>query len=176
MAGYDKYLLKWAWPLFGDDDRMAETLADIQRGRGVQDDAEDVIRLVQLFRARWDRADGQTPVTLEYLTRAETDATALITLLEAGTRDKQRELARRAFNAWRNDYRDIMLLGRYLLRDQDKAAEMFPGIRARRSPPTRSHPEDSGLEVGDTDIDTDVLDETAGDTTGDVATRDSSAA
>jgi len=176
VAGHDKYLLKWAWPLFGDDDRMAETLADIQRGRGIQDDAEDVIRLVELFRARWDQADGQTPVTLEYLTRAETDATALITLLEAGTRDKQRELARRAFNAWRNDYRDIMLLGRYLLQDQDNAAEMFPGIRARRNPPTRSQPGDSGVDDTDTDTDTDVLDETAGDTTGDVATRDSSAA
>lgn len=133
VAGYDRYLLKWAWPLFGDDDFLAGILADIQRGRGAQDDAEDVLRLVELFRASWELADGQTPVTLEYLTRAETDATELVTVLDADIRDEKRDLARRAFTAWRDDYREILFAGRYLLRDQDNASELFPGIRARQS-------------------------------------------
>ena len=140
VFGHDRYLLKWAWPLFGDDPVKSEILADIQRGRGVQDDAEDVIRLVGMFRTHWDQADGQTPVTRDYLTRAETDATELITLLEADSQDSKRDLARRAFTAWRDDYREIMFLGRYLLRGSSNVSELFPGIRPPRSTPARPRP------------------------------------
>lgn len=50
VAGHDR-LIGWAWPLFGSDPEDAETLRDISRGTGRRDDAEDVLRLVDLYRA-----------------------------------------------------------------------------------------------------------------------------
>ncbi|MCG8424919.1 MAG: hypothetical protein MJE77_44110 [Proteobacteria bacterium] len=154
VAECDHYLFKWAWPMFGDDPELATALLDIQRGRGQQDCAEDVLRLVEMFRDHWAQASGQTPVTLEYLDRAEADATRLVTMLDADDLDGVRDLARRAYSAWYHDYRDIMALGRYLLRDRRGIETMFPGIAAerrsaRRGPSSSNQPDEPASAGGE---------------------------
>ncbi|MCG8420628.1 MAG: hypothetical protein MJE77_22135 [Proteobacteria bacterium] len=148
-AEHNRYLLKWAWPLFGDERDRVILLSDIQHGTGFQDDAEDVLRLVELFRSLWQEAAGKTPVTLKFLDQAEANATELVTLLDAKANDKKRELAWRAYTAWSNDYSDLMKLGRYLLRHTRGVEDMFPGISRRRAAASRrqSSPADSGSEA-----------------------------
>ncbi|GAB4562896.1 MAG: hypothetical protein Tsb0020_11610 [Haliangiales bacterium] len=133
VTEHDRYLSKWAWPLFGDDPELNAVLVDIRAGRGVQDDAEDVVRLAQLYRSRWQQAAGKTPVTMDYLSTAEAEATELITLLDEGV-DAARDVAWRAFAYWRQAYQDLMNLGRYLTNNNEGSESQFPGISsARRS-------------------------------------------
>lgn len=157
VAQHDQYLLKWAWPLFSDDKETADVLADISRGTGHQDDAEDVLRLVKLYRSQWHLADGQTPVTRARLDAAEADATEMVTLLSSDTPNRVRDLAWRAYTAWRQDYVDLMALGRYLMRHMDNVDLMFPGIFAARVPSTPQSSDQAAEEDApdDTDNDTD---------------------
>ncbi len=140
VAEHDRYLSKWAWPLFGDDPELNAVLVDIRSGRGVQDDAEDVVRLAQLYRSRWQQADGKTPVTMDYLSTAEAEATELITLLDEGGVDPARDLAWRAFTFWRQTYHALMNLGRYLTSDDESSEDLFPGIGNARRPAPRTPP------------------------------------
>ena len=128
VARHDTYLLGWAWPLFGGDEKLADVLGDIRAGTGHQDSTEDVIRLVAMYRERWDQAEGKTPVTREYLAQAEADATEMVGLLDSAAGDGRRDLARRAYTAWRNDYHDLVSLARYLLQGSSDLEARFPGI------------------------------------------------
>jgi hypothetical protein len=128
VAEHDRTLMKWARPLFGDDAELALLLDTIQRGTGHQDSADDVIRLVGVFRSHWSEAAGQTPITEGYLDEAEADATQMLEALSKGKPREARDLARRAYTAWHTDYQEIMLLGRYLARHETDTAARFPGV------------------------------------------------
>ncbi|MCG8424719.1 MAG: hypothetical protein MJE77_43065 [Proteobacteria bacterium] len=151
VADHDRYLFKWAQPLYGDDPELAAVLADIKRGRGLQDDAEDVLRLVGLYRTHWDRAAGQVPVTPQRLDQAEADATEMVTLLDASPLDKKRDLAWRAYTMWRKDYHDLMNLGRYLLCDTKGVESMFPSIGVGRTTGSRQPSSSAGNGRDNTD-------------------------
>jgi hypothetical protein len=144
VAEHDRTLLKWARPLFGDHPGRAQILDDIQRGTGHQDSAEDVVRLVALFRGNWAEAEGQTPITGEHLDAAEADATRMLEFLSGKNAAEARDLVRRAFTAWAWDYREIMALGRYLARDEPDVAIRFPGIHAERTGVRRGKNEPGG--------------------------------
>jgi hypothetical protein len=133
VAEHDRTLLKWARPLFGDHPERAALLDSIQRGTGHQDSAEDVVRLVTMFRGNWTDAEGKTPITREYLDAAEADATRMVEFLSGKDSAQARDLARRAFTAWARDYRELMALGRYLARHEADATTRFPGIHAERT-------------------------------------------
>lgn len=133
----DAYLFDWAWPLFRRDPQLLEILIDIRKGRGYRDDAEDVLRLVKLLRDQWVFAKGKTPVTEEYLTQAEKDATEFLKLLDLRDSSKTgspRDLLQRAYTRWYLTYDELCQLGRYLLRHDPEAAEKFPGVFSKRSP------------------------------------------
>jgi hypothetical protein len=49
---HDEMLSAWAVPAFRQDEEASAEVADILRGRGMRDDAEDTVRLVALFRGR----------------------------------------------------------------------------------------------------------------------------
>jgi hypothetical protein len=79
---YDRYLSRWAVAVFDSDPDAKKVVASILRGRGTRDDADDTVRLVDLFRKHWDNVAGKTPVTTSYLESAEADATELLQLLD----------------------------------------------------------------------------------------------
>ena len=133
---HDEVLSGWAVPLFRKDPEASATLADILRGGGTRDDAEDTLRLVDLFRSRWDEVGGRTPVTEHQLAEAEADAAELIRILDAIEGEglgSPRDLRRRAFTYWFQPYSEVFLLGRYLLRHDLVAAERFPGLAVERA-------------------------------------------
>jgi hypothetical protein len=132
---HDEALSGWAIPLFRKDPDASAIVADILRGKGIRDDAEDTLRLAALFRSRWAEVAGKTPVAEAQLAEAESEAGELIRILdtiESEGLGSPRDLRRRAFTFWFQPYMEIFLLGRYLLRGDVAAAERFPGIAAER--------------------------------------------
>jgi hypothetical protein len=130
---HDETLSGWAVPLFRKDQEASALVADILRGKGIRDDAEDTLRLSALFRSRWGEVAGKTPVAEAQLAEAESEAAELIRILdtlESEGLGSPRDLRRRAFTYWFQPYTELFLLGRYLLRHDVAAAERFPGIAA----------------------------------------------
>lgn len=148
VAEHDKMLLKWAWPLFGDDEVLKKLLADIQRDTGHQDDAEDTIRLVRMFRTNWAAAAGKTPIDEAYLDQAEADATEMIAMLTSKA-EQMRDLARRGFTAWRIEYREIIRVGRFLRFHEPNVLELFPGIAPDKASRSNSDGEGGATDDGD---------------------------
>ncbi|HSN99152.1 MAG TPA: hypothetical protein VLS89_12745 [Candidatus Nanopelagicales bacterium] len=146
---HDDALSQWAVPLFRKDPVASQEVADILRGRGIRDDAEDTVRLVALFRRHWANVKGKTPITAAYLEEAERDATALVAILdeaEGVTTGSPKDLRRRAYSWWAEAYQEIFDLGRYLLRADPAAAERLPAISAERSAPEKSPAEPAPAE------------------------------
>ena len=136
VRGHDDYLSGWAVPLFKHDDELRAQVADIVRGRGTRDDAEDTVRWAALFKGQWAHAEGKTPVTLEYITTAEGEATELLQMLDADTNESfgsPRDIRRRAYTRWLLTYNELYHLGHYLLRADPRAAAPLPGIAAERN-------------------------------------------
>jgi hypothetical protein len=130
VASHDRFLSKWANVLFGDDPEHAASLRDISRGTGRRDDAEDVLRLVALYRANWDQVkDLQKAVTEARLEQAVADATRQLDYLRNGVTNPARQLAEAAYSLWHADYNALMQLGRYLTWRDGDSLERFPGIR-----------------------------------------------
>jgi hypothetical protein len=169
---HDHYLLGWATPMFGKDPRHAATLRDISRGHGRWDDADDVQRLVTLFRSNWDQVKENPWVTEEYLDTAAADAAKQLDYLRSRKNNKARRLANAAFAMWYFDYNELMKLGRYLARDDDDWRERFPGVRELATGSGAAADdedlEDEGLEDEDVaDEDDDVPDEEDDENEGD---------
>lgn len=140
---HDDYLSGWAIPLFKHDEELSARVADIVRGKGTRDDAEDTVRWAALFREQWAHAKGKTPVTLEYLAGAEAEATELLQMLDLDNNESlgsPRDLRRRAFTRWVTSYDELYSLGRYLLRDDPESAARIPGIAAERGEPEATPP------------------------------------
>ncbi len=132
---HDDTLASWALPLFKRNKDLRPLVDDILRGRGTRDDADDTIRWVGLFRQEWSNVEGQTPVTLDSLHKAEEEATELLGILDAAedeTLGSPRDLRRRAFTRWIGTYSEIFHLGRYLLRGDPEAAQRFLAISTER--------------------------------------------
>jgi hypothetical protein len=133
VKGHDKFLFKWAVPFFSDDPGHAETLRDIARGTGRRDDAEDVLRLVSLFRSNpsgWSEVkDGDKKLDKAYLDQAHADATKQLDYLRNGVANPARIVADAAYSLWFFDYDELMQLGRYLTRRQVDSLDRFPGVR-----------------------------------------------
>jgi hypothetical protein len=130
---HDKFLFKWAVPFFGDDPGHAETLRDIARGHGRRDDAEDVLRLVSLYKSNpssWAPIkDGEQKLDEEYLKIAKANATKQLDYLRNAAANPARIVADAAYSLWFFDYDELMHLGRYLTRRQVDSLERFPGVR-----------------------------------------------
>jgi hypothetical protein len=135
---HDETLSGWAVRLFEDDEEARAVVADILRGKGIRDDAEDTIRLVALLRRHWPAVAGRIPATEAQLLQAESEASELVQILDAmegAAPGSPRDLRRRAFTFWFHAYTEIFLLGRYLLRDDLAAAERFPAVPGERGLP-----------------------------------------
>ncbi len=90
---HDEILLGWAKPALRTNKDASLLLADIQRGRGIRDDADDTLRLVALFRSHWASVNGKIPISQADLETAETEATELLRSSTAAmTRPKGRRV------------------------------------------------------------------------------------
>jgi hypothetical protein len=154
VGEHDRFLFKWATPIFADHPVHGPTLRDISRGAGRRDDAEDVLRLVALFRDQWDAVKEQVPaVIVERLDQAAADATEQLAALAGSGASPLRKLADAAYTLWYRDYDEVIALGRYLSRREADARDRFPGVR---NPGTRRSSElDDELEELDEELDVD---------------------
>jgi hypothetical protein len=134
VAAHDQMLMKWAIPLFDDNPQHVETLRDIQRKTGRRDDAEDVLRLVRLFRDNWKLAEGNKKLTLKMLDTAATEAATQLELLESSKANPARDVAARAYTAWAVDYGELVAMCRYLTRHDEDSVARFPGIHSAANP------------------------------------------
>jgi hypothetical protein len=155
VAEHDRFLFKWALPVFGDHPEHAETLRDISRGTGARDDAEDVLRLADLYLGNWKQVEAlqlQHAVSKAYIDQAVADATRQLDVLTHGAQNPARRLADAAYSQWFHDYNQLMHLGRYLNRDEPDVVIRFPGVRelATRSGGT-DDVEDEVRDDGETD-------------------------
>jgi hypothetical protein len=155
VAEHDRFLFKWALPVFGDHPEHAETLRDISRGTGARDDAEDVLRLADLYLGNWKQVEAlqlQHAVSKAYIDQAVADATRQLDVLTHGAQNPARRLADAAYSQWFHDYNQLMHLGRYLNRDDPDVVIRFPGVRelATRSGGT-DDVEDEVRDDGETD-------------------------
>ncbi len=129
--GNDRYLFKWLWALFEDDPELHAELEDIRHGRGKRDDAQDVLREVELFRAHWGQATGRTPVTEQCLADAEQAALEQLKLLEEQSLEhagSPLDLRRRAYTRWHMAYDLVIRAGRYLAWANPAADKLFPAL------------------------------------------------
>lgn len=154
VAEHDRFLFKWAMPVFGDDPEHAETLRDISRGTGARDDAEDVLRLADLYLGNWKQVEAlqlQHAVSKAYIDQAVADATRQLDVLTHGLQNPARRLADAAYSQWFHDYTQLMHLGRYLHRDEPDVVIRFPGVRelATRSGESKDV-EDDVIDEGET--------------------------
>ncbi|MDI1431052.1 hypothetical protein [Polyangium sorediatum] len=136
VRSHDETLFGWAKPAFRTNKEASTILSDIQRGRGIRDDADDTLRLVSLFRSHWASVNGKTPITEADLQTAEAEATELLQILDGGDdppKGSPRDLRRRAYTAWHRTYAEVFHLGRYLSRHDSAAARRFPAIAPERS-------------------------------------------
>ncbi|MDI1481429.1 hypothetical protein [Polyangium sp. y55x31] len=136
VRSHDETLFGWAKPAFRAHKEASAILADIQRGRGIRDDADDTLRLVSLFRSHWAAVNGKTPITQAELETAEAEATELLQILDGGDdppKGSPRDLRRRAYTAWHRSYAEIFHLGRYLSRHDPAALQRFPAIAPERN-------------------------------------------
>jgi hypothetical protein len=123
---HDRHLSSWAIPVFRKNDDARAAVASILRGKGLRDDAEDTLRLVDLFRRTWDEVKGQVPITLEQLAEAESEAEELILLIgtfDSDQRGSLRDIRKRAFTAWLKPYKEVYHLALYLLRGDPGALQ-----------------------------------------------------
>lgn len=156
----DRYLMSWAIPLFGHDPHCAAILSDISRGTGKRDDAEDVQRLVKLYRKHWDLvASKVTEITTEYLDQAAQNAAKQLALLRGGKQNPARKDADAAYWLWYQDYVEVMQLGRYLTWREPDSVQRFPGVQEERSGPaaqaSNSAQDDELVQEDDADFDDD---------------------
>lgn len=101
---------------------------------GRRDDAEDVLRLVALYRENWDQVkELQKAVTEARLEQAVADATKQLDNLRNGVPNPARRLAEAAYSLWYADYNALMQLGRCLTWRDGESLERFPGIRELRT-------------------------------------------
>ena len=132
----DRTLMMWANPIFGSDPDHAATLADIARGKGRRDDAEDVQRLVILYRSNLPLVmSTQKVITEDYLDKAATNAAKQLAYLRRRKKNPARKLADAAYLLWYRDYVDLMQLGRYLTWREADSMQRFPGVQEERNAP-----------------------------------------
>lgn len=133
---HDRHLSSWAIPVFRKDDKARAAVAAILRGRGLRDDAEDTLKLVDLFRQNWGNVKEKVPMTTTYLSEADAEARELIQLLDAIDSDEPgspRDLRKRAFTAWVQGYRELFYAGCFLLRGDLGAVQRLSVISPERT-------------------------------------------
>jgi hypothetical protein len=151
---HDHYLMSWAWPMLGKKDPgHAATLRDISRGSGRWDDADDVQRLVSLFKDNSDQIPENPFITEAYLDKAALDAAKQLDYLRSRKQNKARKRANAAFAMWFLDYDELMHLGRYLTRREADSLLRFPGVREVLTGGGGGEPEPEPAEGEDEDED-----------------------
>lgn len=137
-------ILKATLYLWEDHPTLAPLVADIQKGRGREDAADDLVRLADLWKNNWKDAEGRSKITLDMIQRAATDGARFLAHLDKQPTDTQlQQAALLRQKAW--SFLDLALTevtdtGRYLFRKQDPLTR-YPSLQnspssKKTSPPT----------------------------------------
>jgi hypothetical protein len=132
---HDDELFSWAWVLFRHKEGIRDLLTEIRAGRGFRDDAEDVLRLVKLYREQWSTIKAKSPYSEKELTTAAEEATQLLTLWQKtqGSKPESHKLFRQGFVVWSRMYDELKAVGRFVARSNENIEERFPKISRPRS-------------------------------------------
>ena len=137
-------ILKSTLYLWEDHPTLAPLVADIRKGRGYEDAADDLVRLADLWKHNWKEAEGRSKITLDMIQRAATDGARFLAHLDKQPTDTQlQQAALHRQKAW--SFLDLALTevidtGRYLFRKQDPLTR-YPSLQnspssKKTSPPT----------------------------------------
>ena len=145
---HDRTLFKWAWALFETDEKLSKILSAIKKGSGYRDSADDVVKSVKFLENNWARVENKTPLTPEYLDLAAKDALKLIKLLDKIEKVKTHEmkdLRKRAYTAWYEQYMEIRAAGHFILRGRKDLDlnKLFPNVSPIKSKYSTKKPKDS---------------------------------
>ena len=114
---------------------------DIRGGRGRKDDAEDVLRLILMFRENWKTASKHFPYSEKELETFAAEASEQLQLLQVADARINQLNYHRAYTLWSRCYKELMLAGRYVLRNAADRDERFPNISSGRRPSSVQTPE-----------------------------------
>ncbi len=122
-------LLAAADYLWRHDERIKKLLKLIREGSGLQDLADDLSRLVVLFRQSWEQIESQSQITLEDLEQASQHAervlsTALLKEQQVALQDRNR-----AYTLFHLAYQSLCAAGRFLYHREKQPALFYPALR-----------------------------------------------
>lgn len=115
--------------VFRTDAAVRDLLADVRRGVGYLDLADDLNRLVDVFRARWTAAEGRSAITPADLDRAARLSAEILKQLSTGGKpatdsaSAAADLRRRAYSFANRAYTEIRAAAEYVHRRNPAALE-----------------------------------------------------
>lgn len=127
----DKRFMPWVEAIYGAHPVLGPVVADIRRGTGPRDDAEDVERQGDLLLR--PLPDGiALPFSADEIKAATRDAAAYLSLVQHGSPliAEGERLRRLAYAGPYADYNEIRAFGLLLDRFAPDVAERFPGLEA----------------------------------------------
>ena len=134
-------ILKATLYLWEDHPTLAPLVADIRKGRGHEDAADDLVRLADLWKNNWKDAEGRSKITLEMIQRAANDGARFLAHLDKQpTPTKLQQAALHRQKAWSfldEALTEVIDTGRYLFRKQDPLTR-YPGLQSSPSSKKKS--------------------------------------
>jgi len=118
------------------DDIVKELLADIRRGTGFVDLADDLNRISDLYSARWSYANGKSEVTKDDVSRASELSTTLLKAVASRETDevtKWADLRRRAWTNLSHSYDEIRIGATYIHRNDPSRLAAYPSFYVKPS-------------------------------------------
>ncbi|MCK6511345.1 hypothetical protein L6R29_15400 [Myxococcota bacterium] len=137
-------ILKATLYLWEDHPTLAPLVADIQKGRGREDAADDLVRLADLWKNHWKEAEGRSKITLDMIQRAANDGARFLAHLDKQPTPTQLQqaalLRQKAWSFLDQALTEVVDTGRYLFRKQDPLTR-YPSLQnspssKKTSPPT----------------------------------------
>ena len=130
----------------------ARAIAEIRKGSGYQNMAEDLGALVMLFRTNWGAVKGKTAVVQEEVERAQRLGEEL--LAQRGVRmqpirprteqDFQSDLRDRCFTLFMRSYTECRAVASYLRRHEGDAERFAPNLFTKAKTARRKKPSEGG--------------------------------
>lgn len=121
-------LLAAADYIWRKDESVRTLLSDIRQGGGQRDVADDLQRLADLFRSRWDEAKGRSEIEESDVGGA---AKLALKLLDQVLQDDQAEaldLRNKAWAHWYENYIELYAAGRYVHRHNPEQSTLYPSL------------------------------------------------
>jgi hypothetical protein len=128
-------MMKAAQYLWGDDPELGDVVANIRKGHGYANKADDLGSLAALFTAHWERAEGKCEVTLDDIARAEVLGADILQAMSSSRSevlDNIRTLRQRAAEHLRRGMEEVRSAAKYVFRNDSAKMKRYPSLFIRR--------------------------------------------